>query len=414
MDPSTDSQTAFPPGAVEKPEDGGQRTEDRGRRCLPSSGSLLAFCLFKYFPHGGLERDMLRIALACRSRGYTVDVYTSSWEGSAPESLRLHIHRPRALTNHGCVKQYHAWVTRQLAENPAACVVGFNKMPGLDIYYAADGCYKAKAPQQHGRLYRLWPRYRLYQAFEEAVFGPNSKTHVLMISKIQETLYVQHYGTADDRIHRLPPNVARDRMASPEAPEIRSAFRQTLGLGEGDKLLLQVGSGFRTKGLDRSIRALASLPRTLLASTQLGVVGSGNQRPYARLARRLGVADHVVFLGPRDDVPRILVSADLLVHPAYYENTGTVLLEALASGLPVVASGVCGYAHYIEQAQAGWVIPEPFDQDLFNRTVREALERHDLSDVGRRGAQFARRQDLYGMVDAAVEVIEAIARNAAT
>ena len=41
----------------------------------------LAFCLFKYFPHGGLQRDMLRIALACQLRGYSIDVYTTSWEG---------------------------------------------------------------------------------------------------------------------------------------------------------------------------------------------------------------------------------------------------------------------------------------------------------------------------------------------
>jgi len=374
----------------------------------------LAFCLFKYFPHGGLERDMLRIALACRSRGYAVDIYTTSWKGDVPESVRLHVHRPRALTNHGRAQRYHAWLARQLAGNPAACVIGFNKMPGLDVYYAADVCYKAKALQQHGWLYRLGPRYRLYQAFEEAVFGRDSKAHVLMISKIQETLYVQHYGTPDDRIHRLPPNLARDRMAGPDAPEIRRAFRQTLGLREDDRLLLQLGSDFRRKGLDRSILALASLPRTLLARTWLYVVGDSPKRPYARLARRLGVADRVVFLGPRDDVPRILVSADLLVHPAYYEAAGIVLLETLACGLPVVASGVCGYAHYIDQAGAGWVIPEPFDQDLFNRTVREALERHDLSDVGRRGAQFAHREDLYSMVDAAVAVIEAVARNAAT
>lgn len=43
----------------------------------------LAFCLYKYFPHGGLERDMLHIALACQSRGYTVKVYAASWRGEA-------------------------------------------------------------------------------------------------------------------------------------------------------------------------------------------------------------------------------------------------------------------------------------------------------------------------------------------
>jgi hypothetical protein len=169
-----------------------------------------------------------------------------------------------------------------------------------------------------------------------------------------------------------------------------------------------LGSGFHTKGLDRSIHALASLSEPLLTRSRLYVVGSGATGPYARLARRLGVLDRVVFLGPRDDVPRILVSADLLVHPARSENTGTVLLEALASGLPVVAGGVCGFAPYIEQAQAGWVLPEPFDQAQFDRTVREALEHNDLREIGRRGSDFARRENLYGMVDAAVEVIETV------
>ena len=45
--------------------------------------------------------------------------------------------------------------------------------------------------------------------------------------------------------------------------------------------------------------------------------------------------------------------ADLLIHPAYNENTGTVLLEALVAGLPVLVSAVCGYAHYIAEADAG-------------------------------------------------------------
>ena len=166
--------------------------------------------------------------------------------------------------------------------------------------------------------------------------------------------------------------------------------------------------------MDRSIAALAHLPDTLLARTRLHVVGGGSKRPYLRLAGRLGVADHIVFLGPRDDVPTILLAADLLIHPAYHENTGTILLEALASGLPVVASGVCGYAPYIERAQAGWVIPEPFDQDLFNHTVQAALERTDLADFGRRGAAFARSEDLYGMVKRAVEIIERVACNSVT
>lgn len=371
--------------------------------------ATLAFCLYRYFPYGGLQRDMLRIALACQQRGYRIAVYTTAWEGEVPPGFELHRHHPSGLTNHGRMRQYHVWLAREIAQHPPACVVGFNKMPGLDVYYAADGCLKARAIEERGCFYRWLPRFRQYQAFEEAVFGSESRTQILMLSATQQALYVRHYGTPEQRIHFLPPNVAKDRVAGPDAPEVRRAFREEIGLRDNDRLLVQVGSGFRTKGLDRSLRALASLPDSLRARTHFYVVGDGDNRRYMRLARRLGIAGHVTFLGARNDVPRILIGADLLIHPARHENTGTVLVEALACGLPAIATAVCGYAHYIERAQAGWVIPEPFDQHLFNRQVREALENDRLQELGRRGTAFAQTEDLHGMVDAAVETIEKLA-----
>lgn len=371
--------------------------------------TTLAFCLYRYFPYGGLQRDMLRIALACRQHGYRIAVYTTAWEGDVPEGFELHVHRPGGLTNHGRMRRFHQWLAGQLDRRRIACVVGFNKMPGLDVYYAADGCLKARALEQRGRLYRLLPRYRQYQAFEEAVFASESRTQILMLSTIQKTLYVRYYGTPEHRIHFLPPNVAKDRIAGPDAPRIRHTFRRELGLQDNDRLLVQVGSGFHTKGLDRSLRAVASLPDDLRTRTHFYVVGDDNRNPYVRLSRRLGIADRVTFLGPREDVPRILLGADLLIHPAYHENTGTVLVEALVAGLPAIASAVCGYAHYVENAQAGWVVPEPFDQRVFNRLVRDALDNDRLREFGKRGIAFAQTEDLHGMVDAAVETIETVA-----
>ena len=89
-----------------------------------------------------------------------------------------------------------------------------------------------------------------------------------------------------------------------------------------------VGSGFRTKGVDRAIEGLAKLQSTESNKTQLVVVGHGKSDSYQRLARSLGVGDRVHMLGGRADVPEWMLAADLLVHPARNENTGTVLLEA--------------------------------------------------------------------------------------
>jgi glycosyltransferase involved in cell wall biosynthesis len=115
------------------------------------------------------------------------------------------------------------------------------------------------------------------------------------------------------------------------------ADRQALGLPRG-VVLLFVGE-IRTprKNLDTLLQALRDVPAAVLC-----VVGDTAQSPYPALARRLGVADRVMFLGYRDDVAQLMRAADLFVFPSRYEACSLVLLEALASGLPVVAARTTG------------------------------------------------------------------------
>src|SRR5690606_2387348 len=119
-----------------------------GRRCLPRNRAALmqlAFVLYKYFPFGGLQRDFLRIALECQRRGHGIRVYTPIWEGEVPAGFDVRVAPVKALFNHRRNEKFSAWLAADLARDPVDRVVGFNKMPGLDVYYAADGCYEDKA-----------------------------------------------------------------------------------------------------------------------------------------------------------------------------------------------------------------------------------------------------------------------------
>ena len=71
------------------------------------------------------------------------------------------------------------------------------------------------------------------------------------------------------------------------------------------------------------------------ARTRLVAIGRDKPGEYQRLARRLGVAERFTILPGRDDIPRFLQGADLLLHPARYENTGAVLIEAVVIVLAV-------------------------------------------------------------------------------
>ncbi|MDR2238986.1 MAG: glycosyltransferase family 4 protein [Zoogloeaceae bacterium] len=366
----------------------------------------LAFTLFKYFPFGGLQRDFLRIALACQARGHAVRVYTLSWQGEMPTGFEVLRAPVKALTNHRRYEKFVDWTRRDLAARPADRLIGFNKMPGLDVYYCADPCYEDKARVLRGPMYRLSSRYRHFAAYERAVFAPAARTEILMISAAQQALYVKHYATPAARLHLLPPGIAPDRRAPANAAGIRAGFRREFQLADDDLLLLQIGSGFKTKGLDRSLRALAALPADLKRRARLIAIGQDDPKPFIALSRALGVAGKTRILKGRDDIPRFLLGADLLIHPAYNENTGTVLLEAVVAGLPALASAACGYAHYIEEAGAGRVAPLPFDQAAFDALLAGMLADGDARRRWRAsGLAWAETADIYSLHERAADII---------
>ena len=353
----------------------------------------LAFILYKYFPFGGLQRDFMRIALECQARGHVIRVYTPIWEGEVPAGFEVVVVPVKALFNHKRNEKLTAWVEADLAKRPVDRVIGFNKMPGLDVYYAADGCYEDKAQTLRNPLYKRWGRYKHFADYERAVFAPESKTEILMISEVQ-------------RFHLLPPGIAQDRRAPANAAEIRAEFRAEFKLADSDLLLVQIGSGFKTKGLDRSLKALAALPRELKKRTRLIAIGQDDPRAFQLQAKALGVSDQVQVLKGRSDIPRFLLGADLLIHPAYNENTGTVLLEALVSGLPVLVTDVCGYAHYIAEADAGRVLSGPFEQAKLDHLLADMLaDASRRAFWGRNGLAYAERADLYSMPQHAADII---------
>lgn len=355
---------------------------------------LLGFCLYKYFPFGGIQRDMRKIAAACIARGHRVRVYVLTWEGPEAPELEVVIVPAQALTNHQKYQRFAHWVHSHLETHPVDLLIGMNKMPGLDVYYAGDSCFEEKAQTQRSAAYRLLPRYRHFAEAERAVFDPAAATEVLTISDKEVPLFRKHYGTDPSRFHALPPGIELERIIGNLSPEERAvdnaALRAELGVDPAEQLLLFVGSGFIKKGLDRALLALHSLPSEQYQRTRMVVVGKDHDEPFQRMARRLGVQERVVFLAEgRDDIPRFLQAADALVLPAYDENAGMVILEAMVAGLPLLVTRNCGYAHYVLKHDAGLVTAEPFVQEAFNEQLLELLtspERTRWADNGRRAA----------------------------
>lgn len=367
---------------------------------------VLAFCLYKYFPFGGLQRDFLRIAMACQARGHQIRVYTQSWEGERPEQFEIIIVPTSSGTNHGRNAQYCEWVMAHLKQHPVDRIVGFNKMPELDVYFAADVCYAQKVAEEKGFFYKLTPRYKHYAAFEKAVFQKGKATQLMMLTPHQITHFEKHYGTESDRFHMLPPGIAVDRKYDQQIVDAKRIYREKNQIPESAFLLLQVGSDFKRKGVDRTLKAMAALPENIRNNTLLMVVGQDKPGKYQRLAETLGITKQVSFFSGRNDIAELMAAADILMHPAYQEAAGIVLLEAIVAGLPIIVTEVCGYASFIDKAQCGVVVNEPFEQTVLNQALCDSLQDTQKRTQWVNNAKYyADTEDLYSLPEKAADII---------
>ena len=162
-----------------------------------------------------------------------------------------------------------------------------------------------------------------------------------------------------------------------------------------------VGRLDRQKGLAWLIEAAqAWLGR--LPECDLLLVGRGPQRrKLERMCRRGGIADRVHFAGWRADVPEILAASDLLVLPSVWEGMPNAVLEAMASGLPVVATAVEGVEELLGPAAAAQTVRYGDSQAFADKVVRLMEDREAAAQLGRENRHRAEEDfDLAGMVEA--------------
>jgi len=161
------------------------------------------------------------------------------------------------------------------------------------------------------------------------------------------------------------------------------------GTGDGPTMVLFVGRFHRQKNLPFFLEQLARLRAAAPDGWRLALVGDGEERPFLEeCARRLGLTDIITWHGWRTDKTRLLElyqQADVLVNPSLYEGMPNVVLEAMACGLPVVASAVPGNDSLVRTGETGFLFPLG-DGDALCAALREIREEPALArTLGRNG-----------------------------
>ena len=370
----------------------------------PSCAEKVAFSIFKYFPYGGLQLDMMRMAREFTARGIEVVIFCMGYDAQdLPQGISFRVLKARGLSNHAKARHFEKLLKEALAKEKFFTHVAFNRLTPADWYFAADMPFVESVKRSFWE--KLLPRYRTFAAMEKELFSPENTTRIFCITQAQQKDFQRLYHTPSDRIYQLPPGIDESFSEALKLREKRDELRQTLGISDDETLLIQVCSAFRTKGVDRSIAALASLPDQVRAKTRLLVVGRGNSAPYVKFAARCGVSSQVIFAGGRSDVPELIAAADLMIHPARNEATGTVLLESLACGTPILCSSNCGFAPFVKDA-GSLVLPRLFRQKILNRTLMVTLSTPEkVADLQRAAENYGRNGDFYRRAKCAVDII---------
>jgi glycosyltransferase involved in cell wall biosynthesis len=163
-------------------------------------------------------------------------------------------------------------------------------------------------------------------------------------------------------------------------------------LPQGTRLETVLGVACRLvsiKGIIYLIRALAVL-QAEFPELRLEIAGTGSERPIIESeAETLGLKDRVAFLGWQADLAPVLARWDIFVQPSLEEGFGIAALEAMAAGLPVVATAVGGISELVKAGQTGWLVP-PGDPEALAERLRALLldveQRRRMGEAGRKRA----------------------------
>lgn len=345
----------------------------------------------------------MAIARRLVAQGHDVQIVCAS-AIAPPADLNVAVLANQALTNHG-INVCFSRALRRHVGNAFDVVAGFDALEGLDVLYCAN-----PPVRMCGFLDRINPRQHGLLKLERACFNPRSATHLLLLSEGQRRDFDRRWALDPARVTMIPATIERSRVIPHEERRIiRARLRAEFGLSEKSPVWLFVGSFPQTKGLDRVIGAMTKFPSAHLLCVSAEDSGLP---PFRTLATQAGLESRISWLGARDDVPALMVASDILVHPARLDITGTVILEALVNGLPVIATDVCGYAGHIAASGAGHVLRSPFETDAFLAALRQA-NTSNFGEWSCHAGDYAATTDLFSGLDVAAAAIIRAGQNLA-
>lgn len=236
--------------------------------------------------------------------------------------------------------------------------------------------------------------------FSRKKYGPRVDSIIAISEGVKKVLV--EGGVPPEKIAVIPSGI--DLSVFEEVKD-RDFLRREFGFASDDFLVGIVAALEDHKGHVYLFQA-TKIVREYSPKIKLIVVGTGSLRlELESKSQQLGIEDIVFFLGFREDVPRILASLDLFVLSSHLEGLGSSLLDAMACGLPVVATRTGGIPEIVHHGETGLLVPTK-DPEALARAIIELYHNRNLARyLAERGQQYVRRHfSAEAMADRVIEL----------
>lgn len=378
-----------------------------------SLGSRRVLFLITGLGRGGAESQVVLLAKGLKARGWQVEVVSMippDSEGPKGElaSSDIPVHslsmlrgkpslrgvwrlarlvrefRPQVLHAHMIHANLLARLTRPLAPVPVLVCTAHNTV-------------------EIGRSFRSEQVTHLAYRFTDSLCDLTTQ-----VSQEGYRRFLEGKAVHPNKLRFLPNGVDTERF-SPN-PHLRPRVREELGVNEGDFTWLAVGRLEEPKDYPTLLRAFAQVVRDY-PRARLLLAGKGPlEGELRRLAQALGLADAVRFLGLRADIPALMNAGDAYVMSSAWEGMPMVLLEAHASGLPIVATSVGSVPDVVQEGKTGFLVPAK-DPDALAKAMQAmmALPEQERKAMGLEGRRWVEgRFSLDKILDAWEDIYEGL------
>jgi glycosyltransferase involved in cell wall biosynthesis len=243
--------------------------------------------------------------------------------------------------------------------------------------------------------------YGLYQWFYSNVNSywekksfESSSVLVAVSEQVKQELIAS--GVSKDKVHVVLNGV--------DLEEFYQAEQDRTGISLPNDVTLAFFAGdirSKRKNLDTVLKALVNVPELHLA-----VAGKTEGSPYPQMSEKLGVRDRVHFLGFRRDIADIMRAVDFFVFPSRYEACSLVMLEAMASGLPIITATTAGGAELITN-DCGFVLSDPNSVEELILYLNVLTQHLDVRiQMGKQASSIANNYSWKRMADQYISILE--------